>query len=351
MQKKVSVIIPCYNIEKYISHCLDSIIHQTEKSIEIICVNDGSTDKTGEILEQYKKKDKRINIIESKNKGVASARNLGIKEATGEYIMFVDGDDYVDISMINDMYNYASNNNIDVVRCNRYDVYPKNNKVIERKPLWNKNHIVLKDKFKEEIYLDFLKRAKLSSVWMMLFKSRLIKDNKILFDETLKVDEDVVFSMKVFTIANSFMYLPRAYYFYVRHGNGLSSKGVDLQKRVESRKKHAKLIEDFMKIWNIYDNNIFIEKITFIAIYTAFQTCRMNKKIKFYDRYKIFKSIITDKMFNSSIEESKYVNLMLQEKILCFLIKIKLYKLSFIYGIWCNAFIDIVRPFIEKYRN
>ena len=351
MQKNVSVIIPCYNVERYISHCLDSILQQTEKNIEIICVDDGSKDDTTNILKKYQNKDERIHIIITENRGVASARNLGIKEATGKYIMFVDSDDYIDKNMIKDMYENAYKYNIDIIRCNRYDVYPRKNKIIERKPLWKEKHIVEKEKFKDAIYIDFLKRARLSSVWMMLVKAELIKKNDIKFDEELIVDEDVVFSMQVFTNATAFMYLPKAYYFYVRHGDGLSSKGVNLQSRVKKKKKHAKLIKEYMKYWNINDEKLLTEKIAFIAIYTAFQTCRMNKKIKFFNRYKIFKSIIEDKVFYTNIKKSKFINLMLPEKILGCLIKIKFYRIAFVYGIWSNAFIDLVRPIIEKYRN
>ena len=351
MQKKVSIIVPCYNVEKYLERCLDSIIQQTEDNIEIICIDDGSQDNTKNILEQYKNNDSRIHLILTQNGGAASARNLGIKEATGEYIMFVDSDDYIDKNMVKDMYESAINNNIDIIRCNRYDVYPNKNIKIERKPLWKENHIIHKDKFKEEVYIDFLKRARLTSSWMMLIKTELIKKNEILFNEKLKVDEDVVFSMQIFTQADSFMYLPKAYYFYIRHGQGLSAKGIDLQARVESRKRHAQLIKQYMKQWGISDEELLIEKIAFIGIYTAFQTCRMNKKIKFNNRFKIFKSIVKDEMFYTNILKSKYINLMLPEKILCFFIKIKLYRLAFVYGVWCNAFIDLTRPIIEKFRN
>lgn len=253
--------------------------------------------------------------------------------------------------MVKDMYDYARKDNIDIIRCNRYDVYPNSNKIIERKPLWKEEHLVKKDNFKEEIYMDFLKRAKLGSVWMMLIKTEIIKKNEIKFDQNLKVDEDTIFSMQIFTKANNFLYLPKAYYFYVRHGQGLSARGIDLQERIDSRRKHAKLIKEYMKLWNINDEKILIEKVSFIGIYTAFQTCRINKKVNFYKRYKLFKSIIDNEIFLTNIKKCRYKNLLLHEKILCFLIKIRLYPLAFIFGMCSNILIDILRPIVEKFRN
>ena len=92
---KISIIIPVYNVEKYLHECLDSIINQTFTDIEIICVDDGSTDKSSEILEEYEQKDKRFTVISQPNKGVSAARNRGMQQAKGKYIMFVDSDDWL----------------------------------------------------------------------------------------------------------------------------------------------------------------------------------------------------------------------------------------------------------------
>ena len=103
--KKLSIIIPCYNTEKYINKCLDSVLNSTLKDIEVIIINDGSKDSTLDIIKSYK--DKRIIIIDKENDGVAMARNDGIKKATGEYITFIDSDDYIEPTMYEEMYNKA----------------------------------------------------------------------------------------------------------------------------------------------------------------------------------------------------------------------------------------------------
>lgn len=112
---KISVIIPVYNVQDYLSECLDSIINQTLKDIEIICVNDGSTDSSLEILEKYAKKDSRITIINQKNCGLGCARNSGLLQASGEYISFIDSDDYISLDSYESLYNNAISNNSDIV--------------------------------------------------------------------------------------------------------------------------------------------------------------------------------------------------------------------------------------------
>ncbi len=350
-KKSVSVIIPCYNVDKYIEDSIKSVINQTQEDIEIICIDDGSSDNTSTILEKYDKQDARIKLIKKKNEGVSIARNIGIKEANGEYLMFLDSDDYIDKNMIKDMYHKAKNRDIDIVKCNRYDVYPKYNRKIERKPVWEKEIFISKENFKDNIYMEILKRNRLCSMCMTMVKSSFIKENNMSFNETLKVDEDAVFSMELFTRAKTFLYIPKPYYFYVKHGKGLSARGVDLLARIESRKEHANLIKKYAEKWELNVPEILDEKIAFIGIYTAFQTTRKNKNEKFFKQYKIFKRVAKENTFSNSIKKSKYLNMLLPEKILCVLIKLHLYFLAYLYGMMANFAIDILRPLLEKYRN
>ena len=115
MKTKVSVIVPIYNAEMYIDKCIQSIINQTLRDIEIILVDDGSTDRSFEISNKYAKKDERIKIIKQKNKGVGAARNYGVSIATGKFITFIDSDDFVEIDMLEILYNAAINNNCDII--------------------------------------------------------------------------------------------------------------------------------------------------------------------------------------------------------------------------------------------
>ena len=112
---KLSIIVPVYNASKYLERCLDSVINQTLKEIEIICINDGSSDNSKTILENYAKKDNRIKIINQKNLGLSASRNKGIKYANGEYIFFVDADDWIELNTCEITYNFAKEKNLDLL--------------------------------------------------------------------------------------------------------------------------------------------------------------------------------------------------------------------------------------------
>lgn len=134
---KISVIVPVYNVEKYLSNCLDSIINQTFTDIEIICVNDGSKDSSRRILEKYKKKDSRIKIVDKKNGGLSSARNAGMRVATGEFYSFIDGDDWVDITMLEKLYDNITKLNTDIVICGVHQYDETNKKLVDDDKYFN----------------------------------------------------------------------------------------------------------------------------------------------------------------------------------------------------------------------
>ena len=121
-KEKVSVIIPIYNVEKYLEKCLNTIINQTYKNLEIILIDDGSTDKSSTICDEYCEKDKRIKVIHKNNEGVSSARNKGIELSKGKYIVFIDPDDYVTDEHVEVLYDCIISNNVDLVISNLIDI-------------------------------------------------------------------------------------------------------------------------------------------------------------------------------------------------------------------------------------
>ena len=123
---KVSIVVPVYNVEKYLNRCLNSLVNQDYKNIEIIIVNDGSPDNSQMIIDKYKKEYSNvIKAFKKKNEGLSEARNFGLKKATGDYIAFIDSDDYVETNMISEMIKCASKNNSDIVVCDIFDEYEK----------------------------------------------------------------------------------------------------------------------------------------------------------------------------------------------------------------------------------
>lgn len=350
--KKVSVIVPCYNVESYLSKCIESILNQTYKNIEIICINDGSKDNTLSLLKKYQSDDKRIVLINKKNAGVSAARNDGLKKATGDYVLFVDSDDYIDEKMVEILLTKSLENDADIIKCNRADVYLKTNSIINRKPIWNEEKVFLEKDFSKQIYPEFLRRNKLCNIWMTLIKKELLQSNNILFDETLAVNEDEVFSTQIFCIAKKFVYLPNVLYFYVKNENGLSANGTNIIKRFESRKKHSQFIYEITAKWGYNQNDkIVIEKIAFLAIHTLFQTAVPNVNYTKKEQYKLFLKIINDDLFKSNLFKSKGSIMLFPEKILLFFIKYRCYRLGFIYARGFEQFVRKNRHKLEKLRK
>ena len=132
---KVSIIIPTYNVEMYLVECMDSVVNQTLKDIEIICINDGSTDSSLEILKGYAEKDDRIIIVDKENGGYGIGMNIGLDKATGEYIGIVEPDDFVPLNMYEELYNKAVENDLDLVKADFYRFKRNNNKDRFKKPI------------------------------------------------------------------------------------------------------------------------------------------------------------------------------------------------------------------------
>ena len=172
---KVSVIIPVYNTEKYLKECLDSVTNQTLSDIEIICVNDGSSDGSLGIIEKYSKKDSRVVLINKENEGVSAARNDGLEKACGEFVMFLDSDDYLNKKACELAYKYVTKNNADV---GIFGYYILKGKRLKPKPLNNNP-------------MDYI------NVWNKIFKTSFLKNNNIKFPNNIKTAEDIIFSYTV----------------------------------------------------------------------------------------------------------------------------------------------------------
>lgn len=201
---KVSVIIPVFNTEKYLTKCLDSVCNQTLGDIEIICIDDCSTDNSLNILKDYASKDKRIKLIEFKeNKGAAVARNTGITEAQGEYIGFVDSDDYVDLNFYEKLYRTAGNTEAEVV---------KSNLSYENNPTISKHSVY--------VNLEAVKASKFNLIHIptTIIKKDFIIKNNILFPENLCCAEDSVFELKIGALCNKIS-IDREIFYHYRYNN------------------------------------------------------------------------------------------------------------------------------------
>ena len=191
-EAKVSLIIPIYNVEKYLRECLDSVVNQTLKDIEIILIDDGSTDSSLSICKEYAKNDDRIKILTQKNQGAAIARNKGIELAKGDYISIIDSDDYFDLKMLEKLYNKAINNNLDITICYSQEINDSDKKISNLDYSINKEYLPSKEIFNYKDFTKFIFNFCIGWSWDKLYKREFVIENNLKF-QNLRSTNDLFF--------------------------------------------------------------------------------------------------------------------------------------------------------------
>ena len=240
----ISVIVPIYNVEKYLKKCIESIIQQTYDNLEIILINDGSTDNSPKICDNYAKKDKRIKVIHKKNGGLSDARNYGLEIATGKYISFVDSDDYIHKQMIEKLYNNLKANYSDISICNICNVYPNGKKMNLSIP---ETSVVEQ---KQKFYNIYNKYSVVTVVaWNKLYKKEIFKTIRYPLG---KVHEDEWIIFDILKNAQKISYLNEPLYYYIQREESISNsfnlKRLHIIEVHENRLKQLKGHDDLLKM-------------------------------------------------------------------------------------------------------
>ena len=276
---KVSVIVPVYNIEKYIGQCVESIMAQTLREIEIICVNDGATDKSADILQYYALKDSRIIIVNKKNGGLSSARNSGLKKARGEYISYIDGDDWVAPDFLEVMYNAAVRNDADIVRAPYKECF-------EDKQVDGYICSLFFRKHSRGCALGVNEHSIV--VWNSLYKRSFLKkvfENGDCFDETILSAEDIPFTVRTSFLAGKIIPVTGTYYYYRKNvQNQLSVFSV---KRSKSIVLANRSVVKFLNSADIKNVNDYLEAFKRV-IWRYDNTFRRIRKMKDFDKKNCF---------------------------------------------------------------
>lgn len=218
MNPLISIIVPVYNVENYLRKCLESIINQTYKNLEIILINDGSTDNSGKICDEYAGKDNRVKVIHNENRGVSHSRNCGLDIAKGEYILFIDSDDTVKNNYVFEMVKEVREKDYDLIVSNIIDIFDTDSSI----------RIKNIEELTGDLRKDFYKlRMLLRGPVVKLYKKSIINKYNIRFSENMKVAEDQVFNFEYYSILQKYKYINFAGYNYYHRKNFSLSRLVD----------------------------------------------------------------------------------------------------------------------------
>ncbi|UYI80111.1 MAG: glycosyltransferase [Fusobacterium varium] len=333
--KKVSVIVPVYNVEKYIGKCIRSIMEQTLEEIEIIVINDGSPDRSLEIVNRLMKEDQRIKVITKKNGGLSSARNIGIKIATGKYIQHIDGDDWIEENYLKNMYEFAEKENLDIVISDYYEDY-SNGKIKIKRGKEKSEKIIFNSK---EYLKDFFYDGDAPAMWNKLFKTSLYKENNIFHPENISIGEDLSTTPRLIYFAKKVGYLKEAFYHYRQNSESITNM-INGVKKCQIFKCFD-LLKIFFKEQNEdWDDSLYRLSIYHLNDFLFFKPVFTNKE--YINGYKSFLLLISDKRFD------KNQNIM--NKIKVFFIKILKYfpyKITFLF---LNKIIILLKNVRSKLR-
>ncbi len=306
---KVSIVIPIYNASKYLNKCLESVINQTYQNIEIILVDDGSKDNSGEICDVFAKKDNRIIVIHQKNCGVSTARNNGIKKASGKYVSFIDSDDMVHPDYITKLVNKLDGNNLSICQIDNFH-----------------DSVIYDDNERETIKLDkihFIELCKfllLNTPCCKLYDMNIINKNNIYFDSNLSLGEDLLFNLVYLKYVDNITITNQKLYYYRKDENSTLStvynpKMFDIQLLL-----FDKFVVFFKDIPMDKNGMIIFDSYKFSTLKIIVENEFRNKKVNFIKRYLNVRTKISDERFKKRIKSIRYPN----KKFICFLIKHKL---------------------------
>ncbi|OAS85138.1 glycosyltransferase family 2 protein [Metabacillus litoralis] len=307
MSVKVSVIIPVYNAEKYVAHCIESLLNQTLKECEFIFINDGSIDDSPKIIERYKNLDSRIRVINQNNQGVSIARNKGLEIATGEYIGFVDSDDYIEKDMYQILYNSVKKSDCDAIISNLKS--EMNGKMTITSYPFSYDTKFERDYIERELLPYLFQNDNLNTAVNKLYRRKIINDNQVNFPEKVALGEDGMFNIRFFCIAKTFKYINYSGYHY-REVIGSATRNIsqkdyfnralevynfvipEIQGKIDGEKlkqfKSIKLIRNVMSYIHVY--------------FTP------TNEVIFYKRYKYVKSMLNNKNVREALRIYKIVN-------------------------------------------
>lgn len=310
---KINIIVPVYNAEKYIERCMESLINQTYRNIEVICVNDGSTDNSLSVLKRYAKKDNRITVIDKENEGVSLARNKGIELACGQYLMFVDADDWIEPTTCEVALAEMLKENADVI------MWPYIREFKDKsvpKKIWDSDKLVFKDTdVQTKLHRRFVglldkelsmpeSADALCTIWGKLYDGSLIKQNKILFKDIRELGtyEDGLFNLDVFGYVKKVVYINQFFYHYRKDNDASITTKYNVKLRKQWNNLFGYMREYInekqlpVEYYKAYDNRVALSVL-------GLGLNVLNSQMSVMDKIKELKSIISSKEYRQACKK------------------------------------------------
>lgn len=327
MKILVSAIIPVYNSEKFLGECIESLRNQTLKEIEMIFINDGSTDNSLEILKKYEKIDSRIKVIDQKNGGPSTARNRGIEIAKGEYLSFIDSDDWVKSNMYEKMYNESLNSSIDIIVSDMINYKSQINQYYSKELELEKGVYNYED-IQKKVMPKFFKDNSFNSMANKLFKNSIVKESNLRLDEYIYYAEDWKFNVEFFKYAKSLAYINEAFYFYRRGYDSSSSiyKDNTFEQNGVNLYKHRKEYSIYFGIDKYSGSYDFFQTTYHCLIREVYRN-----DINLQSKLENIKNIINNKYLIEAISILNRNELNIKQTLIYILIKYKLTFMIYIY--------------------
>lgn len=304
--KKISIIVPVYNVEKYLSQCLDSVVNQTLKDIEIICVNDGSTDKSRKILSEYAQKDSRIIIVDQENQGLSAARNTGMRVAKGEYIGFVDSDDWVDETMYEKLYQKALQFDSEMVLTGVHKFDDEEKKVVDDDPYFTLGYFnssfdnVCFNHFQtKEFLFEFCVMA-----WNKIYKRSFLEEHSAKFPHGLIFEDGPFFHHIFYKMERISLVRENLYFYRVNRQNSIIKKG---------GKNYTDIFEIIELIFNEIKDLPYFDEVKYDFFNKKFDDAKyrftvISKRYRkeYYYKFKNFKIFNDEKYFNNEVIKNRF---------------------------------------------
>jgi len=333
MRPLVTVIVPVYNMEDTLQKCINSVIKQTYRNIEIILINDGSTDNSGSIIDNFTNYYNYIKSIHKKNEGVSKARNIGISQSNGDYIMFVDPDDWVSEDIVLSLLKNSISENADIVSC---CAQVQSQSINQKNSFFKKNGRIKNDRaiaqlFSNDYYLDADELIDIGVPWGKLYRKKYLIDNNIKFNTELKRNQDNIFNLYAFQHANKIIYIDSPlYYYYIEHFKSRARK-----LKPEAEDLYVSLAKEVINYYKrFYSKNelffiLLLKRLSnLLTNLLSGKLCNPNFKISYSKRVKRIKEICESKEFNIIFENKLYPS-NIKQKIILNLLKNKLYSTTY----------------------